>query len=155
MTASYIYIYIRSPVSVFLFFLSTVIFSLIFVLSRPFFLLNAINLSNRSLYTPLHPPSLYPFLSSFSLFFPALSGSSPPLFPTLFLFLFLFTGARLQSGALAEIKISTRDTAIRRVWPECRVCFKSASSRFKGIEATRESVDSSFNGCEIVLIASR
>lgn len=74
------YIYIRSPVSVFLFFLSTVIFSLIFVLSRPFFLLNAINLSNRSLYTPLHLPSI-PFSQASRSFFPRFPAPLHPFFP--------------------------------------------------------------------------
>lgn len=77
------------------------------------------------------------FAPRFSFFSLVFSGSFSFLSLPPFLFV-LFAGAWLQSGCrrarqATEIKISTRDTAIRRVWPQCRLAklFKRALGDLK------------------------
>lgn len=102
---------------------------------------NVINLTGH----PLYSRSFYPVLSklflalllAFHFFSLVFSGSFSFLSLPPFLFV-LFAGAWLQSGCrrarqATEIKISTRDTAIRRVWPQCRLAklFKRALGDLK------------------------
>lgn len=117
-------------------------FSLMFTLS-PLFpsSTNVINLTGHSLYSRSFYPVLSKLFLAFIRAFHFFLSCFPALFP-FFLFLpslfFLFAGAWLQSGCrrarqATEIKISTRDTAIRRVWPQCRLAklFKRALGDLK------------------------